>query len=562
MSVTVSREKTNLRELQLVDEQSGPVTLPHKTTSICPECNRIIYATVFRKEDEVWMTKECPEHGEFQDLYFGDYDMYDKFSKYLHNGRGIDNPNVPLEKCACPTNCGLCSSHLSHSGLANIVVTNRCDLTCWYCFFYAEKMGYIYEPSKEQIRQMVRNVRAERPVPGNAIQITGGEPTLRDDIVDIVEIITEEGIDHIQFNTNGINLSKDIDLLRDLREVGVNTLYLSMDGVTPRTNPKNHWELPGLFKNCRKVGMGVTFVPTVINTVNDHELGDIIRFAQQNIDIVRAVNFQPVSLTGRMPRRERMKYRITIPDCIERIEEQTNGQVTKDAWFPVPSCTPITHFVEGLTDRPEYELSIHFACGAGTYVFLEDGKLIPITDFLDVEALLAYLEEKAEEIEEGKNKYWVSLKVLAKLRSFVNEERQPEGLNMARMLFEALVRHNYSALGEFHEKAMFLGMMHFMDKYNHDEERLRRCDIHYTTPDDRIMPFCAFNVIPEWYRDKIQKEYSISIEEWEERSGEKLKEGYYKRDVKELEQLDAYEETYECGTGEHRPKTLQEGAMA
>ena len=71
-------------------------------------------------------------------------------------------------------------------------------------------------------------------------------------------------------------------------------------------------------------------------------------------------------------------------------------------------------------------------------------------------------------------------------------------------------------------------MMHFQDKYNEDLERLQRCDIHYLTPDLRIVPFCAFNVIPEWYRDRIQKKYSITVEEWEEQQGEKLEDGLYR----------------------------------
>ncbi|MFQ5951777.1 MAG: hypothetical protein ACE5KH_06820, partial [Candidatus Geothermarchaeales archaeon] len=196
-----------------------------------------------------------------------------------------------------------------------------------------------------------------------------------------------------------------------------------------------------------------------------------------------------------------------------------------------------------------------------TYVFKEGDLLVPITDFVDIEGFLKYLDEKAEEIDRGKNKYWVSLKVLAQIGSFVDRERQPEGMDMARLLFEALVRHNYDALGKFHSRSLFLGMMHFMDKYNHDEERLRRCDIHYLTPDDRIIPFCSFNVIPEWYRDKIQTEYSISIEEWEEKSGQKLKEGYYKRNIKELQSLPMYEETYGgcCAPvpGQERPESLQ-----
>src|SRR6266699_1644369 len=279
----------------------------------------------------------------------------------------------------------------------------------------------------------------------------------------------------------------------ELRDSGLSNLYMSFDGVSPKTNPKNHWEAPYTIESCRKANLGVVLVPTVIKSINDHELGGILRFAQRNIDIVRAISYQPVSLTGRMKKQEREKYRITIPDCIERIEEQTNGEIPRDAWFPVPSCSPVTHFVEAFTKRPQYELSIHFACGAGTYVF------------------------------EDKN-----TKSLVPITSFVDKDKQPAGLNLAKLLVGALLKHDYSAVGQFHIKSMFLGMMHFQDKYNQDEERLQRCDIHYLTPDMRIIPFCSFNVIPEWYRDRIQKKYGITVDEWEKKNGEKLEARLYR----------------------------------
>jgi len=500
-----------------------------KTRSICPECNRVLPADVVEEDGKIKIYKTCPKHGEFDELYFGDAEMYYKFARWLHDGKGTGNPNVEMPKCACPANCGLCSSHLSHTGLANLVITNRCDLHCWYCFFYAEKAGYIYEPTLEQIREMAKALKAERPVPGNSVQITGGEPALRDDLPEIIRILKEEGVDHIQLNTNGIRLSHDPEYFRKVKEAGVSNLYMSFDGVTPKTNPKNHWEVPSALENARKVGVGIVLVPTVIKGVNDHELGDIIRFGFKNIDVVRAVNFQPVSLTGRMPKKEREKYRITIPDCIIRIEEQTNGEVPRDAWFPVPACTPLTHFIEALTRRTHYELSIHFACGAGTYVFKDGEHMVPITHFVNIEGLLKYLQDKAEEIEAGRNRWWVATKVLFNIGKFINEKKQPAGMNLKRMLFNIIIKHDYSSVGQWHKRSMFLGMMHFMDKYNHDEERLRRCDIHYLTPDLRIIPFCAFNVIPEWYRDRIQAQYGISISEWEQRTGRKLKDDFYKR---------------------------------
>ena len=502
-----------------------------ETKSICPECNKILPANVFERDGKIWIRKTCPDHGQIEELYFGSAEMYYKFAKFLHDGKGVENPNVLLEKGACPTNCGLCKNHLSHSGLANLVITNRCDLTCWYCFFYAKKGvegAYVYEPSLESIREMVRVLRAERPVPGNAVQITGGEPTLRSDLEDIVKICKEEGVEHVQLNSNGINLAQNPNLVRRLRNSGVNTVYMSFDGVTPKTNPKNHWEVPIAIENCRQAGLGIVLVPAVIKNINDHELGDIIRFGQRNMDIVHAVNFQPVSLTGRITKSEREKYRITIPDCIERIEKQTNGEVEKESWFPVPSCVPVTHFVEALTKRPRYELSTHFACGAGTYVFADGDKLVPIGSFVDIEGLLEYLEEKADELKAGANKYLVIGKMLAKIGTFIDKNKQPKGLALSKLLFNALVKHDYRSLGAFHHKSMFLGMMHFMDKYNYDQERVRRCEIHYLSPDLRIIPFCSFNVIPEWYRDATQPKYGIPIDQWEREHKTTIDEGLYK----------------------------------
>jgi hypothetical protein len=507
--------------------------LIRQTQSVCPECNRLLPATIFERDDKVFMVKACPEHGETEELYFGSYKMYSRFSRYWKDGKNIRAVNVPLDVCACPANCGLCAEHLSHTGLSNINVTNRCDLTCWYCFAFVNKGiegAYVFEPTLDQIREMARSLKAERPVAGNSVQLTGGEPTLRKDLVEIVRILKEEGVDHVQLNTNGINLALDPGLAKRLREAGVSNLYMSFDGVTPKTNPKNHWEAPYAIDSCRKAGIGVVLVPTVMRSVNDHELGDIIRFGHKNIDAVRAVNFQPVSLTGRLTNTERRNLRITIPDCIERIEEQTDGVISTEDWFPVPSCSPLTNFIEAFTSRAQYELSVHFVCGAATYVFSDAEKksLVPLPRFVDIPGLMEYLEEKQEEIQSGTNRYLVASKVLTKVQSFVDKEKQPSGLSFARLVTDALVRHNYDAIGEFHMKSMLIGMMHFQDRFNHDVERVQRCDIHYLTPDLRIIPFCSFNVLPEWYRDRIQQKYGTPVEEWEAKTGRKIEEDLYR----------------------------------
>lgn len=511
-------------------------TFIRKTWSLCPECKQKLEAEIYEENGIVWMSKTCPEHGEFVEKYYENYEMYKRFERYAtQETSGPENPTVKDNKDGtnCPFSCGLCMNHKSHTALLNMVLTNRCDLRCWYCFFYAKEGDKIYEPDLDTIRKMLRTARDMKPVAPNAVQFTGGEPTLRNDLIDIIKIAREEGFEHIQLNTNGINLARKPELALELKEAGVNTIYLSFDGVTQKTNPKNHKEIPKILKNLRKAGgPGVVLVPTIIRGVNDHELWDIIKFALDNLDIVRGVNFQPVSLVGRMPRELREQQRITIPGAIIKIEEQSDGIIKRDDFYPVPCVTPISNFVERMTGRKTYKFTNHFACGAATYVFKDEDRVIPITRSVDVDGFFKYLTKLSEELERGKDRHLVGAKLLVNLRKFINKENAPKGMNIYKILVDVFLRHNYEALGKFHHKTLFIGMMHFMDLYNYDVQRVERCSIHYALPNGTIVPFCTFNVLPEIYRDQVQDKYSITQEEWERKTGKKLSDDFY-REIKE-----------------------------
>jgi len=527
---------------KLVDKN---INILRVTGSLCPECidegidKAKIDAVIYEEDDKVWMIKECPKHGKIKDLYWGDYEMYERSRKFADPGIKIVNPDIkkPLEEVSCPDDCGLCAKHKTHTNLGNIVLTNRCNLSCWYCFFYAKKGESIYEPSLGHIREMLKHFKNQKPVGANAIQFTGGEPSLREDIVEIMKIAREEGYEHVQFNTNAIDFSRNFKLVKDLKEAGVNIVYMSFDGVTPETNPKNYWEIPDALDNCRKVNLHVVLVPTLINGINDHQIGDMIRFSAGNIDIVRSLNIQPVSLVGMMPRKKRLKQRITIPDVCRKIEEQTDGQITMDDFFTIPTASKITNFIEIMSGRPRYRLSSHFACGVATYVFKEGKKLIPITRFIDVYGLLEYLEEQTENIQKSRikkmGKAVSGVKLILNLKKFIDEDKKPKELDISKIITSAITSASYDSLSEFHRKSLFIGMMHFMDLYNYDIDRVQRCCIHYAVPDGRIIPFCAFNVIPHLFRDKTQKEFSISADEWEKKHGKKLKDDKYNRKISE-----------------------------
>ncbi|RLG21581.1 radical SAM protein [Candidatus Micrarchaeota archaeon] len=503
-----------------------------ETESICPVCFKVLKADIIEEDGKIYLEKTCPEHGHFKETYWSDAKLYHEAAKYLRDGPGIENPAITKENPVCPHDCGLCKLHLSTTGLANIFVTNRCNLRCWYCFANVGRVGKVFDPPLEVIEKMLDALRAERPVPAKALQITGGEPTVRDDLIDIIKMAKEKGFTHIQLNTNGIKTAEDPELCVKVRKAGVNVLYMSFDGVTMKSNP---WleENKKTIENCRKVGLGVVLVPTLIRGVNDQEVGDIIRFAAENSDIVRGVNFQPVSFVGSMPAEQRNRERVTIPDLYKWIEEQTDGQITGEDFYPIPSVVPVSKFSEAWTGELDLEFTAHPHCGGATYVYIdkENNKLVPITKFVDVKRFFNFLEEWSEKIKKGgkitKAKFLAN--ALIELNKIIDSKKAPKEFDLKKIILEVLAKRDYHSLGEFHYKMMFIGNMHFMDPYNYDIERVKRCVIHYAMPDGRIVPFCAFWGLQQEYAIKMQLDYGESPKEWEARTGKKLKDDLYYR---------------------------------
>ena len=482
-----------------------------KTKSLCPECLDIVDADVYEDQGKIMIKKECKIHGKFENTYWSSSEKYYIASDYDYTGKGVNNPRTTVEG-DCPSNCGLCSEHESHTILGLIDVTNRCNLRCPVCFANAAVSKKLYEPSFEEIRMMLRNLRSNEPVPTPAIQYAGGEPTMRKDLVDLVKLATDEGFTHVQIATNGLKLASNPELPGKLKEAGLNTVYLQFDGINeePYIKIRNRDLLSiklQAIENCRKGGMGIVLVPTLIKGINDDQVGEIIRFAADNIDVIRGVVFQPVAFAGRTPSDEVENQRITVPDFEELVEMQTDSQIKVEDFYPASSVFPVTEFIEALDGEAKVDFTCHPHCGSATYIFVEDDNLIPISQFIDVDRFFNLLANSTDDIN-GRGftaKPRVLARAILELPKTISLSKTPESLDIKNMLIKVFRERSYGALGDFHHKSLLISCMHFMDAWNFDQDRVRKCVIHYAVPDGRIIPFCAMNSL---YRQDIEDKFA------------------------------------------------------
>jgi uncharacterized radical SAM superfamily Fe-S cluster-containing enzyme len=249
-------------------------------------------------------------------------------------------------------------------------------------------------------------------------------------------------------------------------------------------------------------------VPTILKGVNNDQIGDILRYAADNIDIIRGVNFQPVSFAGRTPADEVEAQRVTIPDFEKMVEEQTNCQITVEDFYPASCVTPVSEFIEAIDGKDaQVTFTCHPHCGTATYVFVDDNGMIPITQFIDVDRFFNLLTNSTENMEDGGlvAKAKIVARATVELPKTVDMSKSPDSVDLRSVLTAVFRDRSYKSLGDFHKRTLLVSCMHFMDPFNFDQDRVRRCVIHYAVPDGRIIPFCSMNTI---YRSEIEKKFS------------------------------------------------------
>ena len=503
-----------MQTMTLAGRQIPPISraLPRTVRSLCPECGRVIPAEEFVEDGRVVMRKSCQAHGSFRDIVFSDAEMFLRMEAWhFGDGQGFANP-AGAEEGECPDRCGICGWHTSHTSLANVDLTSRCNLTCPVCF--ADANGRPYELSMDQAVGTLKRLRAQCPSPAFAVQFSGGEPTVHPRFLDIVASAKALGFSHIQVASNGLKLA-DPDYARRARDAGLQYVYLQMDGVSDdvfvqmRGRPLLAEKL-AVLESARKAGLRIIFVPTIAKGVNDQQMGALFRLAFEHLDVLSGICFQPMTFTGRVPEGDRLRQRFTLSDMAREISAQTGLTHPMDDWFPLSSAVPLIRFAGALTGAALVNHTCHPHCGLMTLLFVDqERRAVPITRFLDLYRLLKDIEELAAKTRKARVRVLSKVRALQALKRHFDADRAPDGLTFLRFLrtLDGYADKKYSWDDRYRGhtyKTFYLAGMHFMDAYNYDLERVCRCGVHYAAPDGRMYPFCSYNSGPT-YRDRVER---------------------------------------------------------
>ena len=344
------------------------------TRSICPECRRVIDAHVLIRDNKVFMRKRCPDHGQFEALIYGDAQLYTSSAKFNKPG------TIPLKFASaieegCPHDCGLCPDHQQHACLGIIEVNSACDMACPLCFAEA---GPGFSLTLEEVEDILDHYVAAEGNP-QLVQFSGGEPSIHPQIVPMMRAAKERGIPNVMLNTNGKRIATDDRFLAQLAEVRPN-IYFQFDGFESETFRIIRGEpdiLPAKLRaldRLAEIDCTVILVPAIERGVNEREIGKIVRFGLDH-PAVKGINFQPAFHAGRHARHDPMR-RMTNPDIIALIEDQTAGMFVKSDFVPVPCCFP--------------------TCNSVTYAYVDDDRSVtPLPRILNVDDYLDYISNRA-----------------------------------------------------------------------------------------------------------------------------------------------------------------------
>ncbi|MGE0600587.1 MAG: radical SAM protein [Dehalococcoidia bacterium] len=445
------------------------------TRSICPDCRRVIDAHILLRDNKVYMRKRCPEHGQFEALVYADAEAYTSSSKFNKPG------TIPLAFSTeiaqgCPYDCGLCPDHQQHACVGIIEVNSACNMDCPLCFADA---GAGFNLTLEDVEGILDHFVETEGNP-EFVQFSGGEPTIHPELPAMLRAAKARGIPHVMINTNGRRIADDDAFLAELADIRP-SIYFQFDGFETETYLAIRGE-PDLFPEKLRaldrlaaIGCDVVLVPAVERDVNLHEVGRIVEFGIAH-PAVRGVNFQPAFHAGRHGGHDPMQ-RITIPDILRAMEEQTAGKFLVSDFVPVPCCFP--------------------TCNSVTYAYLDDdGSVIPLPRLLEVDDYLDYITNRIVPD--------MGAEVRTALEGLWSSAAMPGSDKASRDFALSCAACDLPAMdvGELSKRVFMVMLQDFMDPWTFNQKNLMKCCKEFLLPDGKQIPFCAYNTLG--YREQAR----------------------------------------------------------
>lgn len=445
------------------------------TNSLCNECLKVIPAKIIFKDNKVYLLKHCSEHGEQLELLEHDIEYF-KHKRDFDKAGTITKTQTEVVH-GCPYDCGLCPNHDQHSCINLVEVTDKCNMCCNTCY---ASSGKGKDKDLDTIKKMIDFAADAEGGRGEVIQISGGEPTLHKDIIEIVEYARGR-FQYVMLNTNGIRIAEDKEFVKDLSKFqGKFEIYLQFDSFNDEVYKAIRGRELAKIKekainNLKEYNIPVTLVMTLERNLNDKEIGKVITYGLETSNI-RGVNIQPVAYFGRKNGNIDRKNRVTLTDAIRLIEEQTKKMIVKEDFVPLP-CN-----VE--------RVSL-------TYLYRTKNGFLPITRANNIKKVLPYINNtftfKIEDaLTNGRDIIFGSccnpLIFLKEFKKFVPKDF---------MSWDLAKRSEYVSNNTFR-----ITISSFIDRFNFDIKSMQKECVHIVTEDLKRIPFSSYNII---YRERYKK---------------------------------------------------------
>ena len=515
-----------------------PLGWPRTTDSLCPRCiiearkkildgeedyrvlveKRVgeIKATILERDGQIWMVKECPIHGRFEDILSLDSKFQARIED-LFPGRDIEAHNDNSLH-----HHGSSTVKYGRGAVLTVDLTNRCNMMCDPCFTDANQVGFVCELTWEETKKILDRAITLKPRRQMSVQFSGGEPTLSPYFIDAIAYARKVGFNSVQAATNGIEFARDETLAKRAYEAGLRYVYLQFDGIGNDSN--SHRKISNLFdvklraiNNLHSAGVDIVLVTTLVNGVNNDQVGPIIQFAMDNPKKIAFVSFQPVSFTGRdeeVTDERRFRQRYTLSHMVRDVKGQMGISEPMRDWFPISLMSVFSDFAD-LVHGPQAEwgqmcCGCHPDCGIGTGFMInkETKEKAMVPQFINV-LRLAKDTQKVTDAARGKS-FSNFMMALALLRSY-DPFKAPKSLTIMDILkkFDKTMGATGKSYGKGLERRkdpwnfLFVAAMWFQDLFTYDFRRTEMCIIPYGTQEGEIS-FCAYNTGVGW-RNIVEK---------------------------------------------------------